>query len=154
MLPESRSALIIELIPLAERVAYSYARRDPKERMDFLGCARLGLVAAITALAGGSVENPNTEAYVVAVCRGFCTDWVRVRRGQGLGDYFTTEDNTDSAVVARDILSKFSEREQEILVLRMGGDTDREIAEKLRCSAAWVGQMFKRIAEKYERMLA
>jgi DNA-directed RNA polymerase specialized sigma24 family protein len=154
-LPQSRSALIIELLPLAERVAYSFARREPREREDFLGCSRLGLSQAIQWVCEGRCPHENLEGYVVSTCKRFCSDWVGVlnARAQGLGDYWVVPAVEDSSIIVADIMSHFTARQQEILNHRMAGLSGKEIAAEMGMSEPWVVWETKKIQERYAQLV-
>lgn len=146
---------MLELIPLAERVGHSFARREPKEREDYLGCSRLGLVQAIQWICEGRCPHDNVQGYVVETCKRFCMDYASMlkSRGQGLGDYWEVVVEVDGQLIVDDILPYFTAREQEIILNRMAGCTNTEIAERLGITKQYVGQILDKIREKYERII-
>lgn len=144
---------MIALQPLADRVGRAFARRDPSGWDDYLGAARLGAVQAVDWLcAGRAAENDNTEAYVVVTCRRFCSELASSLKGSPkaeLADTAVSLNDPGSVVVVEDILSYFTEREREIITLRMSGYSMVEIGAKLTISQGRVSQILDTIRCKY-----
>jgi len=152
----ARGNLAIALRPRLEAMARRYAWRSGEDAGDLLGEAWCAVFDALEHI-DLSVGEP--VCYLLQRARWRMLDylkWARLRRTESTDDHPPIADKADVAgavadtVLLAELLAALSDTQRVVLVRVLRGETWREVAAALGCSAANISYHMRRIRRQWE----